>query len=71
MMVWNVTKADITERMAVSPDEAWDVPGESKGLEPDPTRNPEISQEMIAGRLDVTDVNAKWLAEFKKEHGVK
>ncbi len=50
---------------------AWDVPGEDKGLEPDPTRNPELSQEMNAGRLDVTDVNAKWLAAFKKEHGVK
>jgi ribonuclease Z len=71
MMVWNITKDEITERMAVSTDNAWDVPGEEKGLEPDPTRNPELSKEMNAGRLDVTDVNAKWLAEFKKEHGVK
>jgi ribonuclease Z len=71
MMVWNVTKDKITERMAVSTDEAWDVPGEEKGLEPDPTRNPEISETMLKGRLDVSDVNAKWLAEFKKEHGIK
>ena len=27
MMVWNVRRDEIVERMAVSPDEAWDVPG--------------------------------------------
>jgi ribonuclease Z len=71
MMVWNVTKEKITERMAVSTDEAWDVPGMEEGLEPDPTRNPELSAEMNEFRMDVTDVNARWLTEFKKEHGLE
>ena len=37
MMVWNITKSKITERMAVSPDDAWDVPGPGKPLPPDRT----------------------------------
>jgi ribonuclease Z len=71
MMVWNVRRDEIIERMAVSTDEAWDVPGESEGLEPDPTRNPEISPDIVAKRLDVTDVDARWLAEFKQEYGIE
>ena len=34
MMVWNITKEKITERMAVSTDEAWPVLG--KGVQPPP-----------------------------------
>ncbi len=41
MMVWNITKESITERMAVSPDRAWAVEG--------PTRQPSPE----AGRADV------------------
>ena len=36
MMVWNITKKGVTERMAVSPDEAWAVPGEA--VQPPPRR---------------------------------
>ena len=39
MMVWNLNRDGVTERMAVSPDEAWDVPGDEEGLEPDKTRH--------------------------------
>ena len=35
MMVWNITQDEITERMAVSTDEAWDVKGPNPGLAPD------------------------------------
>jgi ribonuclease Z len=42
MMVWNVTKEKITERMAVSPDEAWDMPGTEKVFLAVPTRKSEI-----------------------------
>jgi hypothetical protein len=72
MMVWNLTRDRITERMAVSTDEAWDVPGTEKGLEPDKSRKPEtIWPELVNQRLDMTDVDKRWLEEYKKEQGVK
>jgi len=71
MMVWNLTREGVTERMAVSSDEAWDVPGTEEGLEADPTRKPEIVwPELIDQRLDMTAVNKTWLDEYKKEHGL-
>ena len=70
--VWNLTRDGVTERMAVSTDEAWDVPGAEKGLEPDKSRKPEIIwQELVNQRLDMTEVNKRWLDEYKKEHGLK
>ena len=70
MMVWNITKNEITERMAVSPDEAWDVPGEDKPLAPDPNRKSELTQAMAKGRMDVSDVNQHMVEEFMKKHGL-
>ena len=35
VMVWNITKDSITERMAVSPDDAWSVPGTARQPPPD------------------------------------
>jgi hypothetical protein len=38
---------------------------------PDPTRKDEIIwSELVEQRLDVSDSNARWLAEFKKKHGL-
>lgn len=72
MMVWNITKDEIRERMAVSPDEAWDVEGPNEGLEPDPTRESEIKwKELIDQRLDMTEVNKTWLDDYKKRMGLK
>ena len=72
MMVWNLTRDGVTERMAVSADDAWDVPSVEEGLRADPTRKPEIVwPELINQRMDMTDVNKRWLDEYKKEHGLK
>jgi ribonuclease Z len=72
MMVWNVTKEKITERMAVSPDEAWDVPGTEKGLLADKSRKGEIVwQELNTQRMDVTEANEGWLDKFKKKYGLE
>ncbi len=72
MMVWNLNRDGITERMAVSPDEAWDVPGTEKGLEPDRSRKDEtIWPELVKQRLDMTDVNKAWLDEYKKRFGLE
>lgn len=68
MMVWNITKDKITERMAVSPDDAWDVPGPGKHLPPDRTRKSEYSQFILDGKFDTSDVDSVWLKKFMKEH---
>jgi len=71
MMVWNITKDEIRERMAVSPDEAWDVPGTEVPLSPDPTRKSEATEAMEACRFNVDDVNAEMIKAFKTKYGLK
>ena len=71
MMVWNLNRDGVTERMAVSSDESWDVPGTEEALEADPNRKSEIIwQELVSQRLDMTEVNKTWLDAYKKEHGL-
>lgn len=69
-MVWNITKDKITERMVVSPDDAWDVPGPGESLPPDRTRKSEYTQFILDGKFDASDVDGPWLQEFMKEHGL-
>ena len=70
--VTTATREGVTERMAVSTDEAWDVPGAEKGLEPDRTRKPEIVwKELVNQRLDMSEVNKRWLDEYKKKYNLK
>ena len=70
MMMSNNTKGKITERMAVSPDEAWDVPGPNRPLGPDRTRKSEYTPFTLKGRFDTSDVDGRWLKEFMKKHGL-
>ena len=70
MMMWNITKDKITERMAVSPDEAWDVPGPGKPLAPDRTRKSEYTPFTLRGRFDTSDVDGPWLKKFMEKHGL-
>lgn len=53
MMVWNITKEKITERMAVSPEEAWSVPGEAVQPPPEKGRPTEYTPFILEGRWDV------------------
>jgi len=70
MMVWNITKDKITERMAVSPDEAWDVPGPNRAPAPDRSRKSEYTEFILDGKFDTSDVDGPWLNKFMKEHGL-
>lgn len=70
MMVWNITREKVTERMAVSPDEAWDVPGPDKPLDPDKSRKSEYTPFILKGRFDTSDVDRGWLKEFMNKHGL-
>ena len=72
-MVWNITKDKITERMTVSPDQAWSVAGPTpppaplKEGVPDP-----LSNEMKAGRWNpAVDAQRDLVNAFKKEYKMK
>ena len=71
-MVWNITKDGIRERMVVSPDEAWSVPGTAvqeikpSGWKPisDFVRSGYLEEETIEGQGDM-------MREFWKKYGVE
>ncbi len=69
-MVWNIARNKITERMVVSPDKAWDVPGPGKPLSPDLSRKSEYTKFVVDGRFDTGDVNDAWLKDFMKKHNL-
>ena len=52
MMVWNITKDEVTERMAVSADQAWPVPGTARQGRPEAGQPPVYSKFILDGRWD-------------------
>ena len=71
MMVWNITKDEIRERMAVSTDDAWDVPGPKPGLAPDRKVPPQLTDLMKAGVWDTSDAEKQTRERFSKKYGLK
>ena len=69
MMVWNINRDKITERMAVSPDNAWSVPGSKPPPVGKPGQvPPQLSKEMEAGMWDVSDVEGRMVQEYMKKY---
>jgi ribonuclease Z len=72
MMVWNVTRDGVTERMAVATDEAWSVPGTAK--QPPPVKglpNP-MSEFIRAGKWrEGYDAQNEMLDEHMKKYGLE
>ena len=68
MMVWNITRDAIKERMAVSPDDAWDVRGTGRPPAPDRSRKSEYTQFILDGRFDTSDVDGSWLKAWMEEN---
>lgn len=70
MMVWNITKDKVTERMAVSPEEAWSVPGTARQASPDKGQPPVMSKFILEGRWDkgAQPAQKKMLDEFMKKY---
>ena len=71
LMVWNVTKDKITERMAVATHEAWSVPGDAVQPPPEKGRPPVMTKAIASGRLDVSEVDKKMVEDFIKKTGMK
>jgi ribonuclease Z len=70
MMVWNLTRDGIRERMAVSADDAWDVAGPNRPPPPDKKFPPQETQFILGGRWDVSEVENEAFKEFRKRHGL-
>jgi len=71
MMVWNITKDNITERMAVSPDNAWSVPGSKPPPVGEPDQVPyQLSKEIEAGAWDVSDAEGEMVKGFMKKYNL-
>jgi ribonuclease Z len=69
-MVWNITKNEIAERMAVITEDAWAV----RGVKPPPKREKpptsEFTQAILAGKWNVQDVQGQLIKDYASEHGV-
>jgi ribonuclease Z len=73
-MVWNISKDKITERMAVSPEDAWSVPGATSPPQPPAAGTvPDPMTDWIKGgrRQPAIDTQGNLLKTFKKEHNMK
>ena len=72
-MVWNITKDKITERMTVSPDQAWSVAGPTKPPAPISGIPDPLSDKMKAGKWNpqASDAQDAMIKAFKKEHDLK
>jgi hypothetical protein len=69
MMVWNITKDKVTERMAVSADEAWAVTGTVRQAGPDKNQPPVYSKFILDGRWDegAQPAQKRMLDEFSEK----
>ena len=70
LMVWNITKDEIVERMAVATHEAWSVPGTAKQPPRDPSLPPVMTDYIQQGRINVDDANARMIKEFSEKNGL-
>jgi len=70
LMVWNITKDKITERMAVSTEEAWSVPGPTRQGPPERGQPPVYSKFILEGRWDegVQPAQKRMLDEFAEKY---
>jgi ribonuclease Z len=73
MMVWNITKDKVTERMAVSPDEAWPVAGTARRPRPQKGQPPVFSKFILEGRWDegAQPAQKRMLDEFMKKYNLE
>jgi ribonuclease Z len=72
LMVWNITKDKIIERMAVATEEAWSVPGDKRPLPNEKGENPDewYTQFILDGKWDVSDAEGPMLREYMKKYNI-
>ena len=73
LMVWNLTKDKIRERMAVAPADAWSVPGEAVLPPPERGRPSEYTNFILQGRWDegAQPAQKRMLDEFMEKYDLQ
>jgi len=73
MMVWNITKDKVIERMAVSTEEAFSVPGSARQAGPEKGQPPVYSPFILEGRWDegAQPVQKRMLDEFMEKYNLQ
>ena len=73
LMVWNITKDGVRERMAAVTEEAWSVPGEAIQPGPEPGRTSEYTKYILDGRWDegAQPAQKQMLDEFSEKYGLQ
>jgi ribonuclease Z len=73
MMVWNITKEGVTERMTVSTDEAWSAPGTAKQPPPQAGLPDPMTEFIYSGMLEkeVVEAQGDLMREFWKKYNVE
>jgi ribonuclease Z len=70
LMVWNIDRAVVRERMVLPNDNAWDVGGPTPPPLPDGKYTEKESDFIRAGRLDMTAIEGPVFDAFKRKHGI-
>ena len=71
LMVWNITREEITERMAVPVDNAWDVAGPTRPPAPDGKFPPQESEFILSGRWQpAVELDNEVFRPFREKHGL-
>jgi len=70
LMVWNITRKGVTERMAIITEEAWSVPGTKRPPANEKTDNPDklMSEFTTGGRWNVEDAEGGMIEAFKAKY---
>jgi ribonuclease Z len=69
-MVWNITKDDIRERMAIVDEDVWPPPATEKPQLPDQSTRIPYSDMISGGRYDMSDVIQPTYDEINKKYGL-
>lgn len=71
LMIWNITREGILERMVVGVDNAWDVAGPTPPPTPDRKFPPQETEFILSGRWKpAMEVDKEAFREFRKKHGL-
>lgn len=70
LMTWNITRKGVEERMATVTEEAWSVEGPVPAPENEKGDNPNewMTEEILSGRLDVSDAEGPMLKAYMKKY---
>ncbi|MHC5113750.1 MAG: guanitoxin biosynthesis MBL fold metallo-hydrolase GntH [Planctomycetota bacterium] len=72
LMVWNITRDEIRERMAIPNDNAWDVGGPTPPPLPDKKFPRQESEFTLSGRWQpAAEIDEKAFREFRRKHGLQ